>query len=330
MSDILSQREIDELLNALSAGQDGSPPSGPAKAMDVRPYDFRTANKFSKEQIRMLHTIYEDYATRLSTFLSGTLRTMSTVEVVSIEEQTFQEFINSLPSPVCLCVLSMKPMAGPSLLEVSPVVAYEIISRLFGGTGQMPEPGKSFTEIELSVLMRILRQMLTLMSESWERVVKIVTLLERIETSAQFAQVVPSGEPIAILKLNVRIGEVEGILHLCIPHMAIQPIAKLLAMRTWYTDTSSQADGNLPPESATARLANMPLTLRAVFDTTTASVGDILHLGVGDVIRIEHHVDKPITVLVEHIPKFTGFIGLKGQRVAVKILDIIKEETKVE
>lgn len=334
MAEILSQSEIDELLVALASGQSASGSDGKGKQQDdkVRVYDFRSANKFSKEQIRMLNFIYDSYAGRLATFLSGTLRTMCEVEVVSVEEQTFAEFTNSLPVPAFLGILTMPPLTGNALFELSSAVAYEIVSRLLGGTGYLhEEANKLFTEIEISILSRISRQMIAYMNESWERVVEVNAELERVETSAQFAQIVNTGEPIAIITMNVKIGEVSDIINLCIPHLAIQPIAKQLAMKKWYNEssTSSGSESNVLPY-VSPKITAMPIHMRVIFNDTEATVRDVLNLQVGDVIRIEHQVREPLTAMVEHIPKFKGYIGTKGQKLALMISEILKEAPKDE
>lgn len=334
MAEILSQSEIDELLVALASGQSAPGSDGKGKQQDdkVRVYDFRSANKFSKEQIRMLNFIYDSYAGRLATFLSGTLRTMCEVEVVSVEEQTFAEFTNSLPVPAFLGILTMPPLTGNALFELSSAVAYEIVSRLLGGTGYLhEEANKLFTEIEISILSRISRQMIAYMNESWERVVEVSAELERVETSAQFAQIVNTGEPIAIITMNVKIGEVSDIINLCIPHLAIQPIAKQLAMKKWYNESSTTSGGesNVLPY-VSPKITSMPIHMRVIFNDTEATVRDVLNLQVGDVIRIEHQVREPLTAMVEHIPKFKGYIGTKGQKLALMISEILKEAPKDE
>ena len=329
MADILSQSEIDELLLALASGQDlPAEPEAEEVSGQVRKYDFRTANKFSKEQIRMLHFIYENYAGRLSTFLSGALRAMCEVKVVSIEEQTFSEFSNSLPSPTFLAIANMPPLAGTVLFEISAQVAYEIVSCLLGGAGGLVEQaGKPFTEIEISILTRVSTQMLLYMKESWERITKISPTIDRVETSPQFAQIVAGSEPISIITMSVTIGEVSDIINLCIPHLAIQPIAKKLDTKLWYNERSSYTsnegmafDGQLSP-----RISTTELTLHALFNTTRATVGDILNLQVGDVIRVDHPLSANINVLVEHIPKFKGSLGQKGKQLSVKVSEIIRE-----
>jgi len=331
LSSILSQNEIDELLSALAAGVD-APPEAPEEQElgQVREYNFRTANKFPKEQIRTLQFIFEGFAVHLSSYFAGMLRVMSEVEVVSIEEQTFSEFNNSIPSPVVLGIVNMPPLQGNALLEISPAIAYEIISRVFGGSGEFFDTGKPFTEIELSILVRVVRQILELMEESWERVAKVTATLDRIETSAQFAQIVAVNEPIAIITMNVKIGDTSDVINLCIPHVAVQPVAKQLSMRMFYSEVSAQENQPVKVDKLTPGLANTQLTLHAVFDNTIGTVQDIVNLQVGDVIRVDHHINKPITVMIEHMPKFKGCIGMHRSKYAVRISDILKEETDDE
>lgn len=330
MAHVLSQNEIDELLNALASGKETVvEKQEEPQSSNVKVYDFRSANKFPKEQIRMLNFIYDNYVGRLSTYLSGTLRAMCEIDVVSIEEQTFSEFSNSLPNPAFLAIIRMKPLTGSALLDISPAIAYEMISRLFGGTGHFHDNQKPFTEIEISILARVIEQMLSIMSESWDKVAKISTSLDRIETSSQFAQIVPANEPIAIITMNVKIGDISDLINLCIPHVAVQPVNKQLAKKMFYSESvAPKTDSNM--ESLSPRITSTLLTLHTVFDNTLATVKDVLNLQVGDVIRVDHPINKQITVLVEHIPKFKGFIGMHGQKYAVKISDILKEEAEDE
>lgn len=326
MANILSQNEIDELLSALASGND-TPPEDMTEDESklIRSYDFRTANKFSKDQMRTLHFIYDNFATRLTTYLSGTLRTICEVEVISIEEQSFSELSNSMPVPVIVSIINMPPLQGNVLLEITPVIAYEIISRLLGGAGQFENTDKAFTEIELSIMERVIRRMMVLNDEAWEKINKVKTALDRVETSSQYAQIVSSNEPIAIVTLNVKIGETSDIINLCIPHVAVQPIAKKLVIKSWYTDVGYGKPAG--EHDYREKLSGIFLNLLSVFNTTSATVGDIMNTKVGDVIQIDHNINRPVTMKVEYIPKFRGVVGIQGSNYAVRITEILEEDT---
>ena len=331
MSGVLSQKEIDELLQAIASGEDNLDGDGQADPLkknesNIRVYNFRTANKFPKEQMRTLQLIFENYSRRLATFLSGKLRALCEVEVASIEEQSFSEFNNSVPSPSVLAIANMQPLQGNVLFEISPTISYEIISRLFGGTGQESSTYKPFTEIEISILERMVWSMLKIMDDSWEKVIKLTAHLERIETSSQFAQIVESSEPIAIITMNVKIGDVSDTINFCIPHIAVQPVSKQLAMKQWYADYLRNNNSKANTELISRHLANTYLTLHSVFDETRATVQEILNLQVGDVIRIDHHIDKPITIKIEHIPKLKGVVGMHESKYAVKVTEILRRD----
>jgi flagellar motor switch protein FliM len=325
LSDVLSQSEIDALLNAMNSGEvDASKPAEPE--LKVKEYDFRTANRFSKEQIRTLHIIYDSFARLLSTYLSGSLRAMCNCEVVGVEELKYQEFVNALPTPVILAITRMNPLSGPTLVELSPSVAYSMIARLLGGisSGEMT---RSFTEIELVLLERVIRQFIGLFAESWEKVARISAGLERIETAPQFAQIVALSETVVIITINIAIGESEGLMNVCLPYPSIEPISKNLNSKLWFQSVGS--DTYKKPSAfndISQRIHATPLPVAALFNSTFASVRDIINLQVGDVVQLDHSVRDPLTVRVGHLPKFRASLGLKDGRYAVKIAEVIREE----
>ncbi len=325
LADVLSQSEIDALLNALSTGEvDLAAAETPE--VKVRSYDFRTANRFSKEQMRTLNIIYDTFCRLFTTYLSGTLRAMCQVEVVGVEELKYHEFVNALPSPVVLAIVTMPPLLGPTLLEISPDVAYSMISRLLGGgSNSGGETNRSFTEIELVLLERIMRQFINLLPEAWEKVLSIDATLDRLETSPQFAQIVALNETVAVITLNVRVGDNEGLLNICLPHLTIEPINKQLNTRALFQTTIHHERA---PATADIqfRLRNTPLTVSAVFNDTPASVGEIMSLQVGDVLQLDHRVGEPLTLKVGHLPKFRAALGVRDNKYAVKIADLIREE----
>jgi len=328
LANVLSQAEIDELLSAMASGNDE-----PIEAEDdvnesaVKPYDFRTANKFSKDQIRTLSFIYDNYATRISTLLSATLRTFCDFKVISVEEQSFSEFSNSMGSPVVLPIIRMAPpLEGSFLMEIMPSIAFEMINRMLGGVNRFTDVDKQFTEIEISVLECLLRKIIDPMNEAWEKIQKVSGLLDRVETSNQYAQIVSAHEPIAIITMSARIGEVSDIMHVCIPHVVIEPVAKHLVIQTWYSDQRRSLKSRNESSEVRDKIEDVELRVLGVFNDTRATVREIVSTQVGDVIKINHHISQQVTVMVEHIPKFKGFVGMKDANYAVQITEILKKD----
>jgi flagellar motor switch protein FliM len=326
LAGVLSQEEIDALLNAIeSDGIDAASPLETAAVNKVRDYDFRTANRFNKEHIRTLKVIYDTFARLFSSYLSGTLRAMCSADVVSVEETKYAEFVNALPNPLILAVVRMPPMIGSILLEISPDLSYAIISRLLGGQPDKESVSRGFTEIELVLLERITRQFLPLFGESWEKVVTINTSLDRLETSPQFAQIVAMNETVAIISISVKLDKAEGSFNICLPHLALEPINQQLSTKFLYqTDVHREltsAYGDIQK-----RIQRTPLEVSAAFNETSAPVREILNLQAGDVINLNHHISQPLTLRVGHLPKFKADIGIKDNRYAAKIVEIIQKE----
>ena len=328
MSEILSQAEIDELLSTLMAGDSAPDPEAsevPSKSK-IREYDFRTANRFPKEQMRTFHVVFETFSQLFSNRLSSVLRASCECEVLSIEECSYSEFNNSLPAPVVLAVVEMPPMYGSLLIQMSPELSYMLVSRLFGG-GTSGENSKQFTEIELNTVERILRQATGVFDEAWDKVIALTTQIERIETSPQFAQITAPNEPVAVIILNITMGDESGLMSICIPHTAVEPVAQQLNTRMWFSGVARE-DGRSEERAAmlTSQLLQTPIPLTAFFDQTPATVSDIVNLQIGDVIKLDHGIDQPLTIRIQHLPKFHAMIGTLGQRYALQIVDVIKEE----
>jgi flagellar motor switch protein FliM len=331
LSQILSQNEIDELLNTLTGDQSSLALSKEdEKKGRVRDFDFRMANKFPKEQMRTLRVVFEGFARSMATHLSGVMRTVCEAEVVSVEEQAFSEFNNSLISPVILAIFNFEPLYGQLMMQVPSGIVDAIISRVFGGKAISTERNKAFTEIELVTVERLLRQVLRLLSEAWEKIMHAEPSLDRLETSPQFAQIVPPNETVAIITIKVIIREMVDLINICIPHMAMEPVAKELNSKVRF-EGHMRRKYESHEGTITQRLANTEVTLHAVLDETVASVNDLINLQVGDVVCLNHGVNRDITVMAEHIPKFKGKVGMVGGgRFAVRVTDIIEEEREHE
>jgi len=302
------------------AAADGEP------AMKVKEYDFRTANRFPKEQMRTFHVVFETYSQLLSNSLSSVLRVSCECEILSIEECSYSEFNNSLPAPVVLAIMEAPPMHGSLLIQMSPEFAYMLISRLFGG-GTTGENAKQFTEIELALVERVLRQQCSVFDEAWDKVIELSMQIDRIETSPQFAQITAPNEPVAVIIINITMGEESGLMSICIPQTAIEPVAQQLNTRMWFS-SGIRDDGRGEERLAaiTGMLMHTPIPLTAYFEQTPATVSDIVNLQIGDVIKLDHAVEDPLTIKVQHIPKFKATIGTLGHKYAMQVVDVLTEE----
>ena len=328
MSEILSQSEIDELLSALMTGDsdNAAEASDGEPTMKVKEYDFRTANRFPKEQMRTFHVVFETFSQLFSNRLSSILRVSCECEILSIEECSYSEFNNSLPAPVVLAIMEAPPMHGSLLIQMSPEFVYMLISRLFGG-GTTGENTKQFTEIELALAERVIRQQCSVFDEAWDKVVELSMQIDRIETSPQFAQITAPNEPVVVIIVNINMGEESGLMSICIPQTAIEPVAQQLNTRMWFS-SGIRDDGRGEERLAalTGMLMHTPIPMTAYFEQTPATVADIINLQVGDVIKLDHPLEEPLTIKVQHIPKFRATIGTLGHKYAMQVVEVLTEE----
>ena len=326
MGEVLSQSEIDELFKALNTGEIDVKDMQEANVQKgVKVYDFARPSKFSKEQLRTLEIIFENYARLVSTYLSGHLRTLVSAEVMNAEAVTYSEFSNALINPVILAVADFRPLKGSILLELSPNMGYTIIDRVLGGSGKGIETLRDFTDIERVILEKIFIQFVQLLVEPWKNVVELDPMLEKIETNSQVVQIISPNEIIALVTLNIKIGNVAGMMNICIPHLVIESIMDKLNTKFWF----SQKEQELGPsyEAYIQRMIEKSrVPVRAVLGKTHITVKEFLELSRTDIIKLDKDVDADLDIYVGNILKFTGTPGEYRNKVAVKINEVIQRE----
>lgn len=236
MSEVLSQNEIDSLLQALSSGELDVDEMKDADEKQVKNYDFARPAKFSKEHLRTLEIIFEHYGRLLSTNLPVYLRKNVQVDVMNAEAVTYQEFSNALSNPVLLGIVNFAPLKGNVILEVASNLGYAIVDRMLGGAGAPLEKARDFSEIELLIIERVLTVCVNLLREPWSNVIDAHPRLERIETNSQFAQIISPSEIIALVTINVKIGDVEGLMNVCLPYITLEEVMDKLNTKYWYSN----------------------------------------------------------------------------------------------
>jgi flagellar motor switch protein FliM len=329
MSDVMSQNEIDELLAALSTGEvDVRDIEEDKKERKVRKYDFSRPDKFAKDQLRTLEIIHENFSRLLNNFLSGYLRTYIEVDVISVQSLIYTEFSNSISNPAILGIVDFSPFDGQIIIDVSSDIAYTMIERVLGGSSKsrgVSKENRSLTEIEMTLLRNILIKFINLLKEPWGNIVELRPKLENIETNSQFAQIVSPAESIALVTFNIHIGDVEGMVNVCIPHFVIEPILPSLSSRLWFA-TSNKRDVTEEERGALeSGISGSRLNLATVVGQSTISISELLNLQKGDIILLNQKVDEPFEIYVENQLKFRGKPGIKKKNVAVMITEVVEE-----
>ena len=325
MGEVLSQSEIDSLLSALSSGELDAEDIKAKDEAQVRNYDFARPSKFSKEHLRTLEIIYEHYGRLLSTNLPLYLRKNVSVTTASSETVVFSEFSNALSNPVILGVVDFRPLKGSMMIELSPNLGFAIIDRMLGGKGMSIDKTREFTDIELVIIEKIMVLCMQLMKDPWKNVVDLEPMLERVETNPQFAQIIAPNDMIAIVTLNVTIGDVDGIMNICLPFFTIEEVIDKLNTKFWYSRMKDSDEEDLSGYvESLIRRVEVPVT--AYLGKSVITVNDFAGLQCGDIIRLDTKAEEPLPVYVGNIKKFMAAPGKSGDKYACRVTSVIREE----
>ncbi|TAH69599.1 MAG: flagellar motor switch protein FliM [Anaerolineaceae bacterium] len=325
MSDVLSQNEIDNLLAAISSGELDADEFKQTNEKHIKNYDFARPSKFSKEHLRTLNIIFEHYGRLLATNLPAYLRKNVQVEVVNSEAVTYSEFTNALSNPVLLGIIDFAPLDGQIIIELADNLGYAIVDRMLGGGGYPLEKVRDFSEIELSIIERIINVCTNLLREPWANVIEIEPRLMRIETNSQFAQIISPSEMISIVTMNIRIGNVEGMMNICLPYVCLEQVIDKLNTKYWYSTMQSRDDKSYKDLIEIA-ISKAKVPLRAVLGKSTISINDFVNMQRGDIIKLDSKVNDELIVYVGNLNKFTALPGASAGTYAVKISSIIRGE----
>lgn len=325
MGDVLSQDEIDSLLSALNNGELDLEEINSEPTRVIKNYDFSRPSKFSKDHLRTLEIIFENYGRMLSTNLPAYLRKNVQVEVMNAEANTYSEFSNALSNPVLLGIVNFAPLEGSIIIEIASNIGFAMVDRMLGGGGEPLEKSREYTEIELIILEQILEVCTNLLVGPWESVVSLEPRLERIETNSQFAQFISPSEMTAIVTMNLKIGDVEGLMNICIPFSCVEPVIDKLNTKYWYS-TMQEKDEGVYHDSIEAMINHVRVPVRAIFGRSTISVNDFINIQKGDIIKLDTKVDDELDVYVGNIQKFKALPGATSDSYAVRVTSVIREE----
>ena len=325
MGEVLSQNEIDDLLAALSKGELDVEEMNDTKAQQVKNYDFARPSKFSKEHLRTLEIIFEHFGRLLSTTLPAYLRKAVQVEVMNSEAVAYSEFSNALANPVILGVVNFSPLKGNIVMELDSNLGFAIVDRMLGGQGKPLDKTREFSEIELTIIERVYNIWIDLLREPWKNVVAIEPRLEKIETNSQFAQIISPSEMIAIITVNIKVGEVEGLMNVCLPFMCLEPVMDKLNTKYWFSTMQEKDDTNYE-EAIESIISKAQIPVKAVLGKSSIAVSDFVNLQPGDIIKLDKDVGSELDIFVGNIRKFVALPGSYDDNYAVRLTSIIREE----
>ncbi len=325
--EVLSQAEVESLLNEMEKKAPTAPTrtpqplSGRAKRPreKITPYDFKRPERVGKEQMRALQSLHEGFGRNYGAALSALLRSIVEVKLTSVDQLTYSEFVFSLENPTCFNLLTATPLEGNLILDINPSILYPIINRLLGGgkeTGAMAR--RALTEIELRLVGRITGLFLNDLKRAWANILPLEFEVERVESNPQLVQIVPPNEVVVLISFELTLGDVRGMMNLCIPFNAIERIGNKLTTNNWvsYARTAATEESI---QTVSQRLDKSLVELVATLANTRISTADLLSLRVGDIVTTEKDIRSPLDVAVEGIAKFHARPGAFKGRKAVQI-----------
>ena len=322
MAKILSQEEVDALLKShVKGGKLASDPaadkpaakakkSGPQKKVSL--YNFRRPDRVSREQMRSLHFMHDRFARNFSSSLSAYLRFITEVNLISVEQLSYQEFLLSVPDPTCFNAVSMKPLEGALAMEINPQLVFPIIDKLLGGPGEAVRHMRTMTDIEQSIFDGVIRLALDDLRDAWKGIMDLDFKVQARETSPQLIQIVAPNEVVILIVFEVKMGNATGMINVAIPSIILEPVSNKFdqEMFTGYKKSTTFEEAKLLVRSL--KLCEMEIS--AEIRGTTLSLADVLNLQEGDLIPLSKRADALLDLTVDGIPRMRGFVALNNHQ----------------
>lgn len=334
MPQILDQNEIDALLAAVDEGAvnneesaDGAAAAAPAggggkaalatKNAQVRPYDFKRPERVSKEQMRSLESLHETFSRNFGASLSGYLRTIVEVNIISIEQMTYSEFLQLLPNPTCMNLLSCMPLEGNLILEINPLIIYPVIDRLLGGGNEAAfVPDRALTHIETVLVNRIIDRALGALHEAWLPVREIKFATAHTESNPAMVQIVPPNEVVVVIGFEIGMGGRSGMMSFCIPFNVIEPIMSEFTGHNWSVYSRS-SDNEQARKHMADRIAGSAVNMTAYLAETIITLNELMSLKPGDVLKTEKSASGEMLLVINGQAKFRAKPGVyRGHKAA--------------
>jgi len=308
----LSQQEIDAVFRQF----DGK---GDDPARKAVPFDFRRPDRIAKSQLRAIHLLHENFVRNLASSLAAYLRSYLTVNLISVEQLSYGEFLEGLPSPTCLVSLSLRPYDGNALIELNPSLIFPMLEIILGGKGKATAtPKREMTEIEQNLLDGVFRIILNDLREAWKGVTNIDFRLESLATEPQIMQILAPNEAVVAIGIEMRLGDNAGTMNVAIPSINIKMIGQKFDQQ-W---TLRKSESTMEERSRVLDLVRPGMVrLETRLDGPRLLVRDLLALEEGDVLSFDYPIRRPIYCTVNGRTKFAGVVGTAGRKRVFKVQD---------
>ncbi|PKM61058.1 MAG: flagellar motor switch protein FliM [Firmicutes bacterium HGW-Firmicutes-4] len=328
MAEILSQSQIDSLLSSLISGKDEPEAPSSSSGKKVKDYDFRRPKLFTREQLKHLFSIYENYARLVSSHITGILQTYSLVEIIEVEEQQYYEFNNALPDSVLMGLIDFDIKDSEDeedlvIMDISKEVGFSSFDRLLGGSGKPLKEDREFTEIEIGVMEYFFKGMINLMKNVWFDYLEIAPRLMKIETNSRILQGIGADENVVIIVMSIKVNETQGKINICIPATTLDMLFK---KKMSQTKKNIKRGDQQAEEKRRLNIINeirkTELEIKGVLGDTEVLSQDIYELEVGDIIKLNKPANSMVDIVVNDEVWFRGEMGDYKKKRAIQIKEL--------
>ena len=308
MSRELSQQEIDAVFQNMTDRKRETP---------AVKFDFRRPDRIPKSQVRAIHLLHDTFVRNLVSSLSAYLRSYLTVNLVSVEQLSYAEFLDGLPSPTCIVSLGLSPYDGNGVMELNPSLVFPILEMLLGGTGKgSGNIQRDITEIEQKLLDGLFRIILHDLREAWKGVTEVEFTIDAMETEPQLLHLLAPNEAVVSIGVEVRIGESVGMMNIAMPSIVIKMMRQKFDQQWSVRKTHANA---IEQVRVLRMLQEGSLSLEARMEGPTMSIGDLLRLSEGHLLTFDYPVERPVELLVNGTHKYSGHLVGTGRKRACQV-----------
>jgi flagellar motor switch protein FliM len=304
----LSQQEIDAVFQNIQDRRKEAP---------AVKFDFRRPDRIPKSQVRAIHLLHDTFVRNVVSSLSAYLRTYLTVNLVSVEQLSYAEFLEGLPSPTCMASLGLRPYDGNGVLELNPSLVFPILEMLLGGTGKsLANIQREVTEIEQKLLDGLFRIILNDLREAWKGVTAIEFTIEAMETEPQLLHLLALNEAVVAIAVEIRFGDIVGMMNIAMPSIVIKMMRQKFDQQWSVRKTQASEEEQ---QLIMRLLRGAALTLDATLRGSTLSLRDLIRLEPGQLLSLDHPAGGALDLTVNGIAKFTGNVVTTGKKRAFQV-----------
>ncbi|MCQ2753452.1 MAG: flagellar motor switch protein FliM [bacterium] len=288
-------------------------------------YNFRRPDKFSKDNLRALRDIHREFSKAISLILSGYLRMRVEIEIVSVDQLTYEEFVRSMPSPISVGVFEFEPLSGQILLGVSFEVISCIVNRMLGGIGNIDQQTRELTDIEKALAKKVINIIIQSLEDSWNTIIPVNGKFIGLDDNFQSIQVATAGEIVALLTFEVQIsGKHFGLFSICFPYPVLETVLGHLSTQHIF-QTKGLVASNDERLKMISKINSSNVDLRAQFGSCSITLDDFLQLTEGDIIKLDNKVEDDLIIKVNGEKKFFARPGTMKDKICIKITDVYDE-----